>query len=247
MKKLALTIICALAMNGAAFAQGYINYNLSHVDITAQTNATVYSSLFFFGGEINGIGTGGATGSATGTGLIYDYALLYMPNTATPGVGATTVWDGTWSGAVGLGGGSLTATNSNTAGYLNPVQASGDTQVNWANGTTDNIVVVGWSANLGSTWFGVSNILAQLALGNVAPYVAQVGGGEAFFGESAIGYINPALTTPGASIVGSSPTPNGLPIYSLNMQLYLVPVPEPGTMALAGLGGLSLLLFRRRK
>jgi hypothetical protein len=29
--------------------------------------------------------------------------------------------------------------------------------------------------------------------------------------------------------------------------LFAVPVPEPATMALAGLGGLSLLLFRRRK
>ncbi|MGB8369228.1 MAG: PEP-CTERM sorting domain-containing protein [Verrucomicrobiia bacterium] len=27
----------------------------------------------------------------------------------------------------------------------------------------------------------------------------------------------------------------------------MVPVPEPSTMVLAGLGGLSLLLFRRRK
>jgi hypothetical protein len=29
--------------------------------------------------------------------------------------------------------------------------------------------------------------------------------------------------------------------------LYLVPVPEPTTLALAGLGGLSLLLFRRQR
>jgi hypothetical protein len=32
------------------------------------------------------------------------------------------------------------------------------------------------------------------------------------------------------------------------MQLYLLPVaPEPGTLALAGLGGLTLFLFRRRQ
>ena len=40
----------------------------------------------------------------------------------------------------------------------------------------------------------------------------------------------------------------GLPIDSLNTQLYfIIPVPEPGTMALAALGGLSLLAFRRKK
>jgi hypothetical protein len=31
------------------------------------------------------------------------------------------------------------------------------------------------------------------------------------------------------------------------IQLSINPVPEPSTLALAGLGGLSLLLFRRRK
>jgi hypothetical protein len=29
--------------------------------------------------------------------------------------------------------------------------------------------------------------------------------------------------------------------------MYEIPIPEPTTMALAGLGGLSLLLFSRRK
>jgi hypothetical protein len=47
-------------------------------------------------------------------------------------------------------------------------------------------------------------------------------------------------------------TPAGLPGNltgwdALTVNLVMSPVPEPGTMALAGLGGLSLLLFRRRK
>ena len=247
MKKLIITTVCAMAMSGAAFAQGWINYSLSFTSITAQTNSTVYSPLFGGGSAVNG--AQGVTGGAVATGLIYDYALLYSAQ-AVPGVASTdtSVWDGTWLATIQNGGGLLTATNSNNAGRINPVQLSGNTQVSWANGVTNNIVLVGWSANLGSSWVGVSNILAALALGNTAPLTAQVGSANAFFGETSIGYINPNASTPGAAIVGTGAgTANGLPLFSLNTQLYLLPVPEPTSLALAGLGGLSLLLFRRQR
>jgi hypothetical protein len=48
-------------------------------------------------------------------------------------------------------------------------------------------------------------------------------------------------------VFGTTATAQGLPIQSLLTPLYLVPVPEPTTLALAGLGGLSLLLFRRQR
>jgi hypothetical protein len=96
----------------------------------------------------------------------------------------------------------------------------------------------------------VSNILAQLALGNSAPLTDQLAGAMGFFGETTIGNVNPAAASPGNPIFFTSSTPlaNSDPIFSLNTQMYqLVPVPEPATMALAGLGGLSLLLFRRQR
>lgn len=64
----------------------------------------------------------------------------------------------------------------------------------------------------------------------------------AYYGESSIIQVTPALS-PAAATVLFSATPsasqwNGLTLYA---------VPEPSSMALAGLGAASLLIFRRRK
>ena len=102
-------------------------------------------------------------------------------------------------------------------------------------------MLVGWSANLGNTW------TAALAALNGGTFAAG-----SFFGESNSGYLTTAstATSPGAAVFGSVANSFGTPIQSLNTQLFLLPtavVPEPGTMALAAIGGLSLLAFRRKK
>jgi hypothetical protein len=245
MKKLALTIVCALAVTGAAFGQeNLVTFSPARTAITAQTNATVYSPLF--GGGAAGGTIGPMTTPATSLGLNYDFTLLYQTQSGYQVLATdTSVWDGTWKDT------GLTATNSGSfsgQGALSPVGPTATT-VPWVTGVTNSIVMVGWSANLGTTWTGVSNILAQLALGNTAPLIAQVGSAEAFFGESTFGYISPNTTpSPGASIFGTgAASVNGQPIYSLLTPLYLLPVPEPASLALAGLGGLSMLLFRRQR
>ncbi len=69
--------------------------------------------------------------------------------------------------------------------------------------------------------------------------------------RTATGYLTPNVYNglPGPNVFGYAATPNGQPIYSLNTQLYLLPtaIPEPGTLALAGLGGLCLFLFCRQR
>jgi len=231
MKKLALTTVCALAMTGAAFAQGNVNWGvISPAAMTVQTNSTAYSPLF--GGAAN---VGGAVGyTALAAGGFY-YELLYTTYSGTqatiPSLSALMTWSDT-----GLSAGNSTGSQ----GKLTPIASTAAAQVPWSPGTTDSIVLVGWSANLGTTWASVSTVLANW--NNNMP--------NAFFGVSTTGFITTfsTSTSPGATVFNSAPVAGtGTPIYSLNTPLYLLPVPEPASLAIAGLGGLSLLLFRRQR
>ncbi len=76
--------------------------------------------------------------------------------------------------------------------------------------------MVGWSANLGNTWAAAkANLNSPSALRSIS--------GNIFFGVSQVGYIMPGDVglNPGVTVFGTSPF-NGLPIYSLNTQLYLL-------------------------
>jgi hypothetical protein len=77
-----------------------------------------------------------------------------------------------------------------------------------------------------STWYGLSESLTP-----------QIGAGNAFNNGATVGSF-------GDTVV---PITTGTPgQYDFVFVLQSAPVPEPGTMALIGLGGLSLLAFRRR-
>jgi hypothetical protein len=246
MKKIVLTSFCTLALAGAAFAQGNVGWlTISAGAMTAQTNSGTYSP-FFGGGAVQGGGNiGVTTGNASaGTGFYYELLYTGSYNGSTAGVAPTTLTGlGTWTDS------SLEASNNpvvSSSGRLVTMNANTAATVAGMNvGTTNYIMLVGWSADLGTTWGGVNGAYAHL---QSASYLGGLGS-QAFFGISNLGFINPVSTStsPGAALFGTAATTQGTPINSLNTQLYLIPVPEPGTMALAALGGASMLLFRRRK
>jgi hypothetical protein len=81
------------------------------------------------------------------------------------------------------------------------------------------------------------------AAGWIAMYA--VGDGGTYNGDS--GVLAFAQNTGGNPTTVPAGTPSTMLVDPAGINLVLTPVPEPGTMALSALGGLSLFLFRRKK
>lgn len=239
MKKLVITTVCSLAIASGAFAQGVISWNtIAPTYVKVQTNSTQYSPLL--GGGATGSGGASYTGV---TGNQYYYELLFTSYTTTAAPAPTTLTQlATWTDS------GLSATNNGSqAGFLSPVNPTVAATVNGfsqgGTSATNSILLVGWSANLGTTY---ANALANLGS---TTYLASLSA-PAFFGISTVGYLQGAAngSSVGASPVGTGAiTASGDPINSVPLSLYLVPVPEPSTIAMAAFGGLSLLALRRKK
>lgn len=146
------------------------------------------------------------------------------------GVGTWVTSDSNWTANNVLG----TNTTAGRFASSSP-NADGSTTVQGLSaGTTANFVVLAWSSNIGSTLASFESWLASPNL---------VAGQTYYIGESAVGSQT-------AGNGGSIPNPGLFGTVSPGISgftLGLVTVPEPGTMALAALGGASLLLFRRKK
>jgi len=222
MKKLVLSTLMSVVA-GAAFAQGTVNWVSSAGNVIAQTNSTVY-----FGG---GAAVGGSIGNTlANTSTVYYYELLVSTTASSiTSLSSLSSWSDT----------GLEAENGTTANgrLLILGQAQNATALNWAAGQSVNAILVGWTANLGTTYASAyNNYLSKWATAGIA---------NSYFGVSSVASGiaaqagNPGVTVFGAGLISN---PSATP---MQMDL-LQTVPEPTTMALVGLGGAAMLAFRRK-
>lgn len=228
--------ILAVSVAGAytGFSQGEINFiNTSHtrISVNAATggaavgqssiSSTYYYALF---------------SSASATTVVGNGALAEIPLSNTVGqTGSYAFSDSNWTfdGTANMG-----ISSTSTAGAVGPIttDANGYTQIP-GEPASSYFVVLGWSANIGST---ISSLETFLAGGD--------NGLTGFVGESAVS----GLVTTGNGSPGSTSTPPTLfgtvspaiPAFTLGE---VTPAPEPTTIALGAMGAASLLAFRRKK
>lgn len=245
MKKI-LTILSVCGFSAAVFAQGTVNWLAPGSAFIGQTNNTAYSGFVASSGTPggNGLGSGNANTLGGATTLFY-YALLTSTGLSASPTSLSQFNGGTLANSWLSTG--LMMTNSSANGRVSPVGGvvANAPASNWADQSTQNDVLVGWSANLGTTW---ATALANL--NNWAAFGQSVVG-TAYFGVSSTGSSTLGVANPGNTLIGINPgqingtVGTGNPIQ-LN-PLFVTPVPEPATIALAGLGGLALLALRRKK
>jgi len=175
--------------------------------------------------------TTGTAGLLAGNGNYY-FELLYQLDTgqAAPTFTASASGLAAWTDST-LSGTNNTALGHAQAGIAGENGTTGITVSGWGGGQYAYYVVLGWSGNEGN-W---TNVVAAI---NTAGGWLNPNG---LFGYSMIGHAEAASSPAPAQILFGTAT--GL----INTGWSLTPVPEPTTLALAGLGGLSLLLLRRRK
>jgi hypothetical protein len=155
-----------------------------------------------------------STGGATATTPLY-FALYTAP------LGTTALDAFTFSGLYG--------TNQATPGRFS---GGGNAVIpGWAAGTSRSFFVLGWSAEYGRDAQTAFNILIN-NLGPVPGFagVSSIGGGAA-------GGFDGTATIPNLNIFGLATIGSGF-------NLAVIPVPEPTSFALAGLGAAALLIFR---
>jgi hypothetical protein len=233
MKKLLLTIGLMTAVAVGSYGQGTI--------VFGNTGGTRVSTNSGPGNVTTGVGL-----VAPNSTQLYYYALFYSTTQTTVGgvnvnvVGTNGVYafnaagwsDGTTGGAystnAAFGRFQPSAPNTDQSASVNGL----------GGGTSATFVIVGWSANIGST-------VAQLAQYLAGQGPLFVAGNAGWVGESAVsGLIAPGTlgSTSAAGLMGAA-----LPFISGFTLGEVIPTPEPGTLALCALGGASLLMLRRKK
>jgi hypothetical protein len=230
MKKTIFVLTAIIGLTLQSFGQGqlvFANGSTSKVF----TNSTA-SSTSGIGVNISGAGN-------------YIFALFYNAVTnssSTAGVSASaTPWNsGGWSMADGSGYATNTGSAGRISGVVNPLYTSISAL---APGIFPNLEIIGWN-----TEGGTINTLSDFETAYAAALAQNVGVFSGlYYGYSSVGSIQLGNGTAplNSNLMGISTGQIGA--FTLGQVLGVTPTPEPGTMALAALGGASLLLFRRRK
>lgn len=189
------------------------------------------TSLSFAQGTVNFansaatlISAGGVATPAVAGQFIY---AVFVADPATVGAAGTTVpiTDGAFQVAGGY--------NTNSA-ILGRMTTRNNLVVGGTAGSSADFIVRGWSVNAGTTWAAA---LAFWNNGNPSETM--------YLGQSTVG--NNILLGNGGAISSTTLFGVGATQVSAFNMLQYNPVPEPTSMALAGLGAASLLIFRRRK
>jgi hypothetical protein len=231
MKKI-LATLALTGLAGAAFAQGNANWSAAAGNFIGQTNSSVYSTFSTANaGAATGFGGAAATPASSTTLFYYELLTSTTSSSAPTTVSGLGAWLDTGLEAQNgaTANGRILQLNSGTAVAAN----------NWPAGNTQNIIMVGWSANLGTTYSAALGVLT-----------AGTWGANSFFGVgSSVGSLATTAVNPGVTLFGPGPglINNGASSPMQMDLLFVGSVPEPGTMALAAVGGLSLLAFRRKK
>jgi hypothetical protein len=154
-----------------------------------------------------------------------NFGIFIAPfGTAAPAPGLPGASDPNWQfvGAYGL---NSSASPAGVGRLQNPGQA---TIAGFAPGTTVNFIIAGWRTTAGGVaadWSAARNSLLS-------------------YGHSTLGFlILGGGAIPDSSAFGTTTSATVQQVGGFNV----VTVPEPSSMALAGLGAAGLLLFRRRK
>lgn len=227
MKKIIATL-SLVSFAAGAFAQGTVTFN--------NTASTLFSTNSTAVG-----GTAGNTAPSTSGNFYYDALFTAASTVTTIDVNGQNLLSSTWTFTGAYGTNSAATAGGRLSGG---VQAA----ASWPAGATNSFVVVGWSANQGTTWAQISAELAGATYANNE----WTGGGfvnGGYFGITGIGFAaagGGSAGLPNPNIFGV-PSATGNPIGTPTTLFVTTTVPEPSTFALAGLGAAAMLIFRRRK
>lgn len=234
MKKVILGAIAIVALSNYSFAQGEV-----------QINNTSTAGTKIFVNAVNGGQSAGQSGSLlTGASGAYTFELFYNTQ-ANPAAGTPNVADSAtpWLTAGWVDAGAADqGLNTGTSGRINDAGNIGfvvlPTSASTAVGVQANLELIGWNTAIGGSTLSSFETAYTAALATQSTLQ---------YGYSAVANILLGNNSAPGNSNFFAPGSGGVSGFTLGQVTPVAPTPEPATMALAGLGGLSLLALRRKK